>query len=214
MKIELNPQVDKYLVDGCMRCKYGGTPQCKVLNWTEELERLRQIVLETGLKEEVKWGVPVYTHKGKNIVTVNALKESANIGFYKGAILTDNHNILSQQGNIQSARIIRFTDAKEINDLKDILRSYIKEAIAIEESGKKVETVKNPEPIPEELLQVFEDDPAFQKAFYDLTPGRQRGYIIHFSQPKQSQTRLGRIEKLKQQILDGVGLHDNYKRNV
>lgn len=211
MKFELNPQVDKYLIDGCMRCKYGGTPQCKVLNWTEELETLRQIVLETGLTEEIKWGVPVYTQNGRNIVTVNALKESANLGFYKGALLKDSHKILEQQGNIQSARIKRFTDVEEINEIKDVLKSYILEAIAIEESGKKVETIKNPEPIPDELLDAFEQDRAFKKAFYDLTPGRQRGYIIHFSQPKQPQTRIGRIEKYKEQIINGIGLHDKYK---
>lgn len=210
MKIELNPLVDKYLIDGCMRCKYGGTPQCKVLNWTEELEALRQIVLETGLTEEIKWGVPVYTHKGKNIVNVSALKESANMGFYKGAIMKDSHQILEQQGNIQSARIIRFTDVARIHELKEVLKAYVLEAIAIEESGKKVETVKNPEPVPEELLQAFDEDPAFKKAFFALTPGRQRGYIIHFSQPKQTTTRMGRIEKNKQRILDGVGFHDRY----
>src|SRR5690606_7337071 len=132
MKMELNPHVDKYLVDDCMRCKYGGTPQCKVINWTEELETLRQIVLETALTEEIKWGVPVYTQNGRNIVTVNALKESANIGFYKGAIMKDNHKILEQQGNIQSARIIRFTDVEEINKIKDVLKSYVLEAVEIE----------------------------------------------------------------------------------
>lgn len=210
MKLKLNPQVDKYLMEGCMRCKYGGTPQCKVHSWTEELETLRQIVIETGLTEEIKWGVPVYTQNGRNIVTVNALKGSANIGFYKGAIMNDSHKILEQQGNIQSARLIRFTDVHEINKLKDVLKSYVLEAIAIEESGKKVETIKNPEPIPDELLEVFEQDRAFKKAFYDLTPGRQRGYIIYFSQPKQSQTRMGRIEKCKEKIFNGEGLHDKY----
>ena len=143
-------------------------------------------MLETGLKEEIKWGVPVYTHRGKNIVTVNALKESANIGFYKGAILKDEHKILEQQGNIQASRIIRFTDTERITNLENVLKEYVLEAIDIEKSGKKVETVKNPEPVPEELIEAFKEDPAFKKAFYALTPGRQRGYIIHFSQPKQS----------------------------
>lgn len=210
MKSTLNPLVDKYLIDGCMRCKYGGTPQCKVLNWVQELETLRQIVLETGLTEEIKWGVPVYTKNGRNIVTVNALKGSANIGFYKGVLMKDSHQILEQQGNIQSARLIRFIDLEKIQQLKDVLKDYILEAINIEESGKKVETVKNPEPVPEELLQAFEDDPAFRTAFYALTPGRQRGYLIYFSQPKQGQTRIGRINKYKAQILNGVGLHDKY----
>jgi len=206
----MNPQVDKYLIDGCMRCKYGGTPQCKVHNWREELEMLRQIVLETGLTEEIKWGAPVYTHKGKNIVSVGALKESANIGFFKGILLTDKHKILQQQGNLQSDRIIKFTNVKDIEKVKDVLKEYVLEAIEIEESGKKVEFKKNPEPIPNELLEAFEQDPAFKKAFYALTAGRQRGYIIHFSQPKQSQTRIGRIEKYKEQIFNGIGLNDKY----
>ena len=210
MKFELNPQVDKYLLDGCMRCKFGGTPQCKVHNWREELEMLRQIVLETGLTEEIKWGAPVYTHKGKNIVSVGALKESANIGFFKGVLLTDKHKILQQQGNLQSDRIIKFTNVKDIEKVKDVLKEYVLEAIAIEESGKKVVFKKNPEPIPDELLEAFEQDPAFKKAFYALTAGRLRGYIIHFSQPKQSQTRIGRIEKYKEQIFNGIGLNDKY----
>jgi uncharacterized protein YdeI (YjbR/CyaY-like superfamily) len=205
---QTNPQVDQYLIDGCMRCKYGGTPQCKVHNWVEELKILRQIVLETGLAEEIKWGVPVYTHKGKNIVTVNALKESANIGFFKGVLLADKQKILQQQGNLQSDRIIKFTNKDDIEKMEDVLKSYILEAIAIEESGKKIEFKKNPEPIPDELLQAFEQNPAFKKAFYSLTPGRQRGYIIYFSQAKQSQTRISRIEKYKEYILNGIGLND------
>lgn len=212
MKINLNPLVDKYMVDGCMRCKYGGTPQCKVHNWREELETLRQIVLETGLEEELKWGVPVYTHQGKNIVNVAALKDSANLGFFKGVLLTDGRKILIQQGNKQSDRIVKFTNVQAINELKDVLKAYILEAIVIEESGKKVDFKKNPEPIPEELIHAFDEDPIFRDAFHALTPGRQRGYIIYFSQPKQAQTRMGRITKYKQQIFDGIGLHDKYNR--
>lgn len=184
--------------------------QCKVNNWREELELLRQIVLETALTEEIKWGVPVYTHKGKNIVSVGALKEFANIGFFKGVLLTKKHKILQQQGNLQSDRIVKFTNTADIIKLKDVLKEYILEAIAIEESGKKVAFKKNPEPIPDELQQAFTDDAAFEKAFYALTPGRQRGYIIHFSQPKQAQTRIGRIEKYKEQIFNGIGLHNKY----
>lgn len=148
-----------------MRCKYSGTPQCKINNWREELETLRQIILETGLNEEIKWGVPVYTHNGKNILSIAALKDFASIGFFKGVLLTDNHKILQQQGNLQSDRIVRFTKTTDIKKLEDVLKSYIKEAVAIEESGKKVAFKKNPEPIPDELLQAFEDDPALKKHF-------------------------------------------------
>ena len=200
--------VDKYLLDGCMRCKYGATPKCKVLKWTQELIMLRKIVLETGLTEAIKWGVPVYMHQGKNLITVNALKDSANIGFFKGALLNDTKQLLQQQGNIQSARIIRFYNTSEIVKLKAILKKYILEAIAIEESGRKIFTNKNPEPIPTELLDAFEDDPALKNAFYKLTPGRQRGYIIHISSAKQSQTRMSRIGKYRNQILQGFGMHD------
>lgn len=200
--------VDKYLVDGCMRCKYGGTPKCKVLNWVGELKLLRTLVLSTGLSEEIKWGIPVYTYNGKNIVTINALKASANIGFFKGVLLKDEDKLLQQQGNIQSSRIIRFTEIKQIVEVKDKLLAYINEAIQLEISGKKITYKKNPEPIPEELTNAFKQDSAFKKAFYSLTPGRQRGYIIYFSQPKQSLTRIGRIEKLKSRILDGLGMND------
>lgn len=206
----MNPNVDKYLIDGCMRCKYGGTPQCKVLNWVVELETLRQIVLETGLTEEIKWGVPVYTKNGRNIVTVNALKESANVGFFKGVLINDKYKLLQQQGNKQSDRIIKFTNVNDILKVRNELKSYVLEAIAIEESGKIVEFKKNPEPIPVELTEAFKLDPTFEVAFNKLTSGRQRGYIIYFSQPKQSTTRLARIEKYKEQIFLGIGINDKY----
>lgn len=148
MKIELNPQVDKYLIDGCMRCKFGGTPQCKVNTWREELETLRQIVLETGLKEEIKWGVPVYTHNGKNVLSVAALKDFATIGLFKGVLLTDSNKILQQQGSLQSDRIVRFTKTTDIIKLEEVLKSYIKEAITIEEQEKKVEFKKIPNQFP------------------------------------------------------------------
>ena len=208
MKIELNPLVDKYLAEGCMRCKYGATPKCKVHPWREALELLRQIVLETGLKEEIKWSFPVYTHEGKNIVMVSALKDSANISFFKGVLLKDPQKILQQQGNLQSGRIIRFTNTADIKKLKTTLKAYIKEAVAVEASGEKVVYKRNPEPVPEELIQAFKADPAFKKAFHALTPGRQRGYIILFSQPKQVQTRISRIEKYREQILQGRGIND------
>lgn len=203
-----NPLVDKYLIDGCMRCKYGATPQCKVHLWKDELILLRQIALASGLKEEVKWSVPVYTHNGKNIITVSALKASACLGFFKGVLLNDEHKLLEQQGNLQSDRLIRFTNIETIIALKEVLLDYIKEAIQIEESGAKVVFNKNPEPVPDELLAAFDADPNLKNAFYQLTPGRQRGYIIYFSQPKQSITRIKRIDAYKERILQGIGFHD------
>jgi len=213
MKIKLNPQVDQYLIEGCMRCKYGGTPQCKVHDWREELETLRQIVLECGLTEEVKWGVPCYTVEGANIAVVSAFKEYASLSFFKGVLLRDTHKILDQRGeSSQSARIIKFTNTEQILQHEDTLKAYIKEAVEIEKSGKKVEFKQNPEPVPDELLAVFAEDSVLKSAFYSLTPGRQRGYIIYISQPKQSQTRMNRIEKCRPKIMNGEGLHDKYSR--
>ena len=212
MKTEFNPLVDKYLVDGCMRCKYGGTPQCKVIPWREELETLRQIVLETGLKEEIKWGMPCYTMDGKNIVMVSAFKNYAALSFLKGVLLEDTHQILEQHGeNSQVHRFIKFVRTEEITGRQEVLKAYIKEAMEIEKSGARIEFKKKPEPIPSELTEAFDEDPVFKSAFFALTPGRQRGYIIYFSQPKQSQTRVSRIEKYKSQILHGVGLNDKYR---
>ena len=192
-----------------MRCKFGGTPKCKVLNWVPELDFLRKLLLETGLIEEIKWGVPVYTLKGKNVVTVNALKESANIGFFKGVLLSDKYKILQQQVNLQSDRIIKFKNISEIEKIRDVLRQYIQEAIDIDETGQKVTFRKHPEPMPEELLRIFDGDAEFKTAFYSLSPGRQRGYIIYFSQPKMTQTRMERIEKFRDKICNGKGINDN-----
>jgi uncharacterized protein YdeI (YjbR/CyaY-like superfamily) len=206
----MNTSVDNYLINGCMRCKYGATPQCKVHQWINEIELLRAIVLQCNLKEEIKWGVPVYTLNDKNIITVNALKDSANIVFFKGVLLKDEHKILQQQGNIQLSRIVKFTSINEIIALQDVLLEYIHEAIEIEKSGKKLETPKPTMEIPDELTQVFEEEPEFKNAFYKLTPGRQRSYIIHFSQAKQSETRLARIHKNKDLIFKGIGFNDKY----
>ena len=207
--------VDNYLIDGCMRCDLGGTPDCKVHKWQEELKLLRSIVLDCGLNEEVKWGVPCYNHEGANVLIVSAFVDFCSINFFKGVLLEDPSNLLVKPGpNSQSGRLMKFTDAKYISEIEDILRSYIYEAIEIEKAGLKVEFKKNPEPIPEELEQKCEEDMVFKTAFESLTPGRQRGYILFFSAPKQSKTRVTRIEKSVENILNGLGMHDNYKRNM
>lgn len=193
-----------------MRCKYGATPQCKVIKWSAELELLRAIVLQTSLKEEIKWGSPVYTLNDKNIVSVNVLKDSANIVFFKGVLLLDNHKILQQQGNVQLGRIAKFTNTNDIISKEKVLLEYIYEAIEIEKSGRKLEIPKQILEMPDELNQVFDEEPEFKTAFYKLTPGRQRSYIIHFSQAKQSATRLARIHKNKELIFKGIGFNDKY----
>ena len=212
---QLNPKVDLFIADGCGRCDYYATDKCKVRSWQMELQHLRQIMLETGLVEDVKWGVPVYTHQDKNIVIVSALKDCVTFGFFKGVLLSDPKKILEQQGpSVQSARIIRFTAVDQIINLTDTIKEYVKEAVVIEESGVKVEFKKDLEPIPDELNDMFEDLPALRDAFYALTPGKQRGYIIHFSQPKQSASRISRIEKCIDKIMNGEGFHDAYKKKA
>ena len=212
---QLNPKVDLFIADGCGRCDYYATDKCKVRSWQMELQHLRQIMLESGLVEDVKWGVPVYTHQGKNIIIVSALKDCVTFGFFKGVLLSDPKKILEQQGpSVQSARIIRFTAVDQIINLTDTIKEYVKEAVVFEETGVKVEFKKDLEPIPDELNDMFEDLPALRDAFYALTPGKQRGYIIHFSQAKQSASRINRIEKCIDKIMNGEGFHDAYKKKA
>lgn len=208
----MNPEIDAYLVEGCGRCPLGGTADCKVHTWTAELEKLRQIVLECGLEEELKWSVPCYTYQGKNILLVSAFKEYAAISFFKGALLADSAGVLVAPGkSSQSIRLMKFTSVRMIMEMEAVLKAYIFEALEVEKAGLKVEFKKNPEPVPLELQQKLDKDLYFRTAFESLTPGRQRGYIIHFSQAKQSKTRQARIEKYTSKILNGEGLHDAYK---
>lgn len=208
----MNPQVDKYLLDGCMRCAYGGTPRCKVNEWRETLEALRAVVLSSGLEEELKWGVPCYTHAGANIAIVSAFREYSSLSFFKGVLMKDPAGLLEKQGeNSQSGRLIKFTDPAQVAERAALIGDYLAEAVRVEESGEKVPFKKRPEPIPEELLEAFEKDPALSQAFYGLTPGRQRSYIIHVSQAKQRATRLSRIAKCSPMIMAGLGFHDKYK---
>jgi uncharacterized protein YdeI (YjbR/CyaY-like superfamily) len=201
--------VDNYLLEGCGRCKLGGTPDCKVHNWPKELIELRRIVLECGLTEELKWGVPCYTFDSKNILVVSALKDYACLSFFKGVLLEDAVGILEKPGeNSQSYRLIPFTHVQHIFEMETTLKSYIFEAVEIEKAGLKVAFKKNPEPIPEEFQARLDVDPLLSSAFYSLSPGRQRGYIIHFSQPKQNKTRESRIDKCIPKIMEGIGFHD------
>jgi len=210
--MKMNTSVENYLVNGCGRCPLCGTPDCKVHAWTAELEYLRNIVLDCGLTEMSKWGVPTYTWNNNNILMISAFKEFCSVSFFKGSLLNDEMNILEKPGkNSQATRLAKFTSVDEIAESEDNLHACIKEAIETEQAGMKVEFKKNPEPVPEELEEKFAKDPAFRSAFDALTPGRQRGYILHFSQAKQSKTRISRIEKCTPMIMSGIGLHDGYK---
>ncbi|PZX48404.1 YdeI/OmpD-associated family protein [Algoriphagus chordae] len=205
----MNTNVDLYFIEGCRRCPLGGTPQCKVHNWTEELKLLRKIILDCGLTEESKWGVPCYTFRKNNVLVLAAFNDYCSVSFFKGALLSDTYKMLSKPGeNTQAARLIKFTNTSEIAKSKDILKAYIFEAIELEKLGLKVEFEKNPDPIPEELQQKLDENKSLKEAFEGLTPGRQRGYILYFSAPKQSKTRESRIDKSIPKILAGKGIHD------
>ncbi|WML55971.1 YdeI family protein [Neobacillus sp. PS2-9] len=191
-----NPKVDEFL--------------SKAKKWKEEYEKLRIIVLDCELTEEFKWMHPCYTFENKNIVLIHGFKDYCAILFHKGSLLQDVHGILIQQTeNVQAARQIRFSNVQEIVNMETILKDYIYEAIEVEKSGLEVSFKKTTEYIiPEELQKKFTEMPALKTAFEELTPGRQRAYLLYFSQPKQSKTRESRVEKYMQQILNGKGLND------
>jgi uncharacterized protein YdeI (YjbR/CyaY-like superfamily) len=195
-EIRMNLKVDEFL--------------SKSKKWKEEYEKLRNIVLDCELTEEFKWMHPCYTFENKNIVLIHGFKEYCALLFHKGALLKDAHGILIQQTeNVQAARQIRFTNVQEIVEMETILKDYIYEAIEVEKAGLEVNFKKHTEyTIPEEFQFKLDEIPALKTAFEALTPGRQRAYILHFSQPKQSKTRESRVEKCMQQILNGKGLND------
>ncbi|MCB0804131.1 MAG: DUF1801 domain-containing protein [Flavobacteriales bacterium] len=192
----MNPAVDRFID--------------RAKSWKEEYIQLRAIILEMGLKEELKWGVPCYTLQEKNVLLIHGFKDYCAILFHKGVLLKDQNNLLIQQTiNVQAARQIRFKSLEEIIDQQELIKQYIFQAIEVEKAGLKVElkpTKAYETPI--ELQQEFDNSKQFQKAFYALSPGRQRGYLLYFSQAKQSKTRKDRIEKYAAKILDGKGLKD------
>ena len=193
---KMNPKVDWYF--------------SKAKKWQKEVENLRTIVLDCGLTEELKWGVPCYTFQESNIVLIHVFKEYCALLFFKGVLLKDTKGILIQQTkNVQVARQVRFTSAQEIMKMKSTLKAYVKEAIAVEKSGLKADLKKTTEfTMPEEFKNKLDENRALKTAFYALTPGRQRGYLLYFSQAKQAETREARVEKCKMQILQGKGLND------
>ena len=193
---KMNPKVDGFL----RRAK----------EWQEEFEKLRMIILDCGLTEELKWGKPCYTFQNSNVVVIQGFKEYCALMFFKGALIHDADGILIQQTeNVQAARQVRFTNVREIVQMEPILKAYIHEAIEVEKAGLKVKMKKTSEfAIPEEFQERLDAFPAVKTAFEALTPGRQRAYLLYFAAPKQSKTRKSRVEKCVQQILDGKGLND------
>ena len=192
----MNPKVDLFI--------------SKAKKWHEEFEKLRMILLDCHLTEELKWGVPCYTFEKSNIALIHGFKEYCAILFIKWALLKDDYGILVQQTeNVQAGRQVRFTNAREIVELEPVLKDYIREAIDVEKAGLKVDFKKNTELIfPQEFQKILDENPALKTAFEALTPGRQRAYNLYFSEPKTPETRVSRVEKCMQQILGGKGLND------
>jgi uncharacterized protein YdeI (YjbR/CyaY-like superfamily) len=182
----------------------------KAKKWQKEYEKLRTIILNCGLTEELKWGCPCYVFENRNIVLIHGFKEYCAILFFKGALLSDPEGILVQQTeNVQSARQVRFTELKQIAKMERILKAYVYEAIEVERAGLKVKYKKTSQfKIPEEFQNKLDKSRVLKAAFEKLTPGRQRAYIFYFSQPKLSQTRTSRVEKYAKQIIEGKGLND------
>jgi uncharacterized protein YdeI (YjbR/CyaY-like superfamily) len=192
----MNPKIDEFL--------------SKVKNWKEELETLRNILLDCGLIEELKWRQPCYMFQETNLILIGGFKEHCVISFFKGVLLSDTNGILVKPGeNSQTVRFIKFTSVQEIVKMKPILKAYIYEAIEVEKMGLKVDMKESTSLIyPEEFQAILNKNPKLKKAFEALTPGRQRAYNMFFAAPKQSQTRTSRVEKYMQQILNGKGIND------
>ncbi len=174
--------------------------------WEAEIAQMRRVLAGFAMKEERKWGAPTFTVDGKNVVIMQGFKESFGLGFFKGALLKDPKKVLVQLGQVQAGRVMKFTSAKEIEAKAATIKAYVREAIAVEKSGRQIAKKKTADyPVPEELTQRFRRDPRFKRAFEALTPGRQRSYLYHFGAAKQPSPRVARIEKAMPAIFEGRG---------
>lgn len=203
--------VDQFLVEGCGRCKFFATPDCKVNTWKEELKLLRSLILEaSALAEEIKWGMPCYTVNKKNVLMLAAFKEYCSISFFKGALITDPDNLMVSPGeNSQAIKQFKFRSIDDIKKHKIAIQSFILQAIELEHISAKITFKKASEyAIPEEFQKCIDADSILKEAFYNLTPGRRRAYLLHFGQAKQAATRESRIEKCRAAILSGKGLNE------
>ncbi len=201
--------VDAYLSDGCGRCDRYKTPQCKVHLWTEALVQLRAILLESGLTEAMKWGSPCYALDGKNVVMLVSRNDYCALSFFKGALLTDERDVLAPPGpNSQAARLLTFTSARQVEASREYASRLITQAIELERSGAKVQFRRSPGPVPDELQARLNADAELRAAFSALTPGRQRSHILHVSGAKQRKTREARVARCVPKILEGRGFNE------
>lgn len=206
----LNPAVNPYFDIGCGRCALVATPACKVKRFPEELQELRQILLESGMKEELKWSMPCYTVNGKNVLILGAFKDYCSLNFFNGHLLNDPKNLLVKAGeNSQAGRQLRFRNLQDLELLRADALEFVRQAMEIELSGKPVPKIQAPSiPWPEELADALANNPTLDSAFRALTPGRQRSYLLHLSSAKQASTRKARMERCIPGIMAGKGFNE------
>ena len=198
--------VEDYFTKGCGRCDKFGTPDCVTRTWIDGLNQLRRICNEMGLVEEVKWAHPCYTHAGRNIALIGALRNEIRFSFFNAALLTDPEGILELNGpNTKHASIIKISDNADVERLEPTIRAYIKELMEAAEKGIKPPKVEREIDLPEEMIDALDSDPELAEAFHNLTPGRQRSYAINLNGAKKSETRINRITKFRDHIIAGKG---------
>lgn len=211
--MKMTKSIDVFLADGCGRCSKFGTDDCSVRVFSEEISALRAIALSVFQEETIKWGSPCYSHNGKNVAMLFSFKDNCGFSFFKGPLLADTHKMLvAPSETAQTFRLLRFTKLSQIIEKQEEIRSYLFEALEIEKAGLKLQLKPPTEfPLPDELNIQFEQNPEFEAAFKSLTPGRQRNYLRHFNEAKQSATRTARIEKYKPFIFKGIGMDEAWK---
>lgn len=199
-------QIEDYFSQGCGRCSRFATPECSSQLWAPGLQALRQICLNTGLVETLKWGHPCYTHQGRNLAIIGAFRGDFRLTFFNASLLKDSKNVLQRKGpNTLHADILSFTDTVEVKKMQATIRAYLQEAMALAEAGVKPAKVVHELQLPSELIEALKQDKELDVAFHKLTPGRQRSYVIHLSNAKKSETRVARIKGFRDKILSGKG---------
>jgi uncharacterized protein YdeI (YjbR/CyaY-like superfamily) len=201
--------IEDYFAKGCGRCERFATPECSTKQWAKGLNDLRRLCLSSGLVETVKWGHPCYTHAGRNIVIIGALRGDFRLSFFNAALIKDLNGVLEKQGpNTRHADMIRFTDNSKVAEMKPVILSYLKEAIGYADAGVKPPKEKSEIELPDELVEALDCDPELAEAFHSLTPGRQRSYVINLVSTKSTATRSARIGKFRAKIIAGKGANE------
>lgn len=201
--------IEDYFLKGCGRCERFGSSNCSTKVWEKGLAKLRDICLSADLKETVKWGHPCYMHADRNIVIIGAFRENFRLSFFNAALMQDSEGVLEKQGpNTRHADMIRFTSDDGPAKQENVILAYLDEAKAYADEGKKPSKTEHELDLPEELVEALDADPELSEAFHGLTPGRQRSYVINLNGAKKSETRVNRIEKFREKIIDGKGANE------